>query len=74
MTLQFSHPLLRGRGWGEGLNDMKKRKYIEPLTDAVQLRHPCRLCSGSDWDVLEPDEPNLPAGTREYAEDGLWDQ
>ena len=59
---------------GEGLNDMKKRKYIEPLTDAVQLQHPCRLCSGSDWDVLEPDEPNLPAGTREYAEAGLWDQ
>ena len=51
-----------------------KRAYNSPTMAVVQLRHPCRLCSGSDWDVLEPGEPNLPAGAREYGEADLWEE
>ena len=36
----------------------------------VLMRHRCRLCAASGWDVLEPGEPNVPAGTRELDE---WD-
>ncbi len=43
-----------------------RKEYDSPAMSVIHLRQTVRLCSGSDWDVIEPGEDNIKPGTREF--------
>ena len=55
-----------------------KRVYMKPAMRAVKIQQSSLICA-SDWDVINPDQPNLPAGAKDYnsSDDdnhSIWDE
>ena len=38
-----------------------KRPYMKPIMHVVEILQLCIICA-SDWDVMNPGQPNQPAG------------
>lgn len=47
-----------------------KMKYVKPEMAELRIRPTGFICT-SGWEVMEPGEPNMPAGVRELL--GDWD-
>jgi len=54
---------------------MKKQTYQKPAMQVVMLQHQQHLLSGSGkgYEVIGTDQPNLPAGARQYNGGIDWD-
>ena len=54
---------------------MKKQTYQKPAMRVVMLQHQQHLLSGSGkgYEVIGTDQPNLPAGARQYNGGTDWD-
>ena len=54
-----------------------KRNYQKPTMRVVKIQHSGIICSSpggdSGWGVIGPDEPDAPAGARQYNGDIDWD-
>jgi len=57
---------------------MKKQTYQKPAMQVVKIQHSQMLCtsdsgSGKGYEVIGTDQPNLPAGARQYNGGIDWD-
>lgn len=46
-----------------------KKKFTNPSVQVLQLQPEAMLLDSSNWGSIEPGQPNVPAGAREY-----WDE
>jgi hypothetical protein len=55
---------------------MKKQTYQKPAMQVVLLQHQQTLLAGSGkgYEVIGTDQPNLPAGARQYNDGIDWDE
>ena len=59
-----------------------KKKFTKPSVQMLQLQPEAILLEGSNWSSIEPGQPNVPAGTREYGTEtgsgstggSIWDK
>ena len=56
---------------------MKKQTYQKPAMQVVKIQHSGIICtspgSGKGYEVIGTDQPNLPAGARQYNGGIGWD-
>jgi len=54
---------------------MNKKHYQKPAMQVVKIQHSQMLCtSGKGYEVIGTDQPNLPAGARQYNGGIDWDE
>ena len=48
-----------------------KQMYLQPALQAVEIQQSHIICT-SNWDTINPGQPNQPAGAKHYGSDD-WD-